>query len=97
MQEQPIYLDDLELLAVMLRLHDADQLHYQTGEQLLQHLGGSPGLDASRNAFTRLLHVAAEDELMSFDLIPPLSMPAATRRVRLPSELAELPPAHEGS
>lgn len=73
-QPQSAFLDDLELLRVMLRLHEADQLHYQDGEQLLSELGGSPGLDASRNAFTRLLQVAAQDELISFELIPPLSM-----------------------
>ena len=60
----------------MLRLHEADQLHYQQGEQLLSALGGSPGDDRARNAFVRLLNVAAEDELVGFELIPPLAMAA---------------------
>jgi predicted nucleotide-binding protein len=58
----------------MLRLHEADQLHFQHGEQLLSALGGSPGDDRSRSAFVRLLQVAADDELIGFELTPPLAM-----------------------
>ncbi len=75
MQSQSVFIDDLELLAVMLRLHEADQLHHQSGDQLLTALGGMPSVDASRTAFVRLLHIAEEDELISFELIPPRSMP----------------------
>jgi len=73
-QPKSTFFDDLELLAVMLRLHEAHQLHYLSGEQLLGELGGSAGIDATRDAFIRLLQVAAEDELISFELIPPVSM-----------------------
>lgn len=68
------FIDDLELLTVMLRLHEENQLYHQNGEQLLNALGGAPSDYESRTAFVRLLHIAAEDELIGFELIPPPSL-----------------------
>ena len=65
----PILWDDLELLALMYALHEAGGLHYRSGDQLLQEMGGSAGVDSDRAAFVRTLHVMAQDELIAFELL----------------------------
>lgn len=79
MVESPAFFDDVELLRVMFRLHQEGRLAYMTGDQLMQELGGSVGHDSQRAAFVQTLHVAAQDGLLGFELIPPLGTVAPLR------------------
>jgi hypothetical protein len=64
--EARIHFDDLELVRVMFRLEQQGRLGHITGVELMSDMGGQPGQDAERQGFVRLLLVAAEDGLISF-------------------------------
>jgi hypothetical protein len=50
-------------------LHEAGSLHYRSGDQIMQEMGGNPGLDEDRAAFVRTIHVMAQDDLIAFELL----------------------------
>jgi hypothetical protein len=75
----PAFFDDVALLRLMYRLHTEGRLTYMTGEQLMTELGAMAGDDAQRRGFVHTLHVAAEDELIGFDLVLPLGRRVAPR------------------
>jgi uncharacterized protein (TIGR02391 family) len=64
-----IFWDDLAILALMYELHEAGSLHYRSGDQIMQEMGGNPGLDEDRAAFVRTIHVMAQDDLIAFELL----------------------------
>lgn len=62
------FVNDLQILRVMLELEEQGRLHLMSGEQLIEEAGGRMGAEAERGAFVRELHILREDELIGFEL-----------------------------
>jgi predicted nucleotide-binding protein len=59
--------DDIELVRLMDSWERDGRLQHSDGEQLMTALGGNSANDNERAAFTRLITVLAEDEVLAFD------------------------------